>query len=155
MKKWICAIGLAVCILALAACGNGGQALSLDVDSAAEQMAVQGSFDEPLEKIGGDIAMKIYQLEPDAVAGSAVYTGTAAVVDEVSVWEARDAAAVKTVEQAVRARLESQKESYASYRPEEVPKLDAAVIVSKGNYVALCVSKDSEKAKTVLEGLLK
>ena len=155
MKKWICIMGLAICALALAACGNGDQALSLDVQSAAEQIAEQGSFDEPLEKIDGDIALKIYQLEPDAVTGSAVYTGTAAVVDEVSVWEARDTASVKTVEQAVRARLESQKESYASYRPEEVPKLDAAVVVSKGNYVALCVSKDSEKAKTLLEGLLK
>lgn len=151
MKKWKGILGAVVCALALTACGGGQQTADPGAEAVAERLSAGGSFDEDLEKMDGQVALKVYRIQPDAITESAVYTGTAAVVDEISVWEAKDAETGKTVEKAVRDRVAAQKESYASYRPEEVPKLDAAVIERRGNYVVLCVSKDSRRAESLLD----
>ena len=153
MKKRsiIVLISVLVCLLVMGGCG--GQNVTLDTKVAAETLTALDIFDEPLEKMDNDVARKLYQIEEDTVKNMAVYTGTAAVVDEVSVWEAKDAAAATKIEEAVKSRIESQKTSYASYRPEEVPKLENAVTVRRGNYVVFCVSKDSGQASAAIETL--
>ncbi|MBE5039536.1 DUF4358 domain-containing protein [Ructibacterium gallinarum] len=153
MKKRsiIVLISVLVCLLVMGGCG--GQNVTLDTEAAAETLTALDIFDEPLEKMDNDVARKLYQVEEDTVKNMAVYTGTAAVVDEVSVWEAKDAAAATKIEEAIKSRIESQKTSYASYRPEEVPKLENAVTVRRGNYVVFCVSKDSGQASAAIEAL--
>lgn len=153
MKNRGIVIGISVLLCLIWMCGCGGQTVSLDTEAAAEKLIALDIFDEPLEKMDYDVAQKLYQIEEDQVKHAAVYTGTAAVVDEVSVWEAKDSTSASKIEEAVKNRVESQKVSYASYRPEEVPKLENAVTVRKGNYVVFCVSKDSGQASAAIDAL--
>ena len=69
--------------------------------------------------------------------------------EEVSVFKTDD---TKTVADAVRAHVEAQKTAFASYKPEDMPKLDNAVIVEKSGVVVLVVTADYETAaKAVAE----
>ena len=60
-----------------------------------------------------------------------------------------------TVKTAYENRISSQKEACRDYLPDEMTKLDAAVIYTNGNYVVLCVSNDSAKAEQVIADLFK
>ena len=147
---------LAVCMLAwLTACGIGGQnETRVDLQQVADKLLAEVTFAEPLEKIDMDIAMKQYGVNAEMVQNGMMYTGTAAAVDEISLWQAADASGSKAILEAVNERIESQKKSYTDYRPEEVPKLEDCVVVSKGNVVILCVSEDSQTARKILNDLL-
>ena len=48
-------------------------------------------------------------------------------------------------------RLQNLIKLYTEYKPEEIPKLDKAMILQRGNTVVLCVAADAEKAKAVLD----
>ena len=47
-----------------------------------------------------------------------------------------------------------QKDSYADYAPDQVPKLDTAVVRTCGEYVIVCVSADNEKAASVVDAYI-
>ena len=86
----------------------------------------------------------------------AVYVGTGgALADEVSVWRVKDEKDAKTVQEAAEKRVENQKASFQDYVPEEMPKLEKAVITVDGDTVILCVSGDPEKAKEVISSFEK
>ena len=40
---------------------------------------------------------------------------------------------------------------YTEYKPEEVPKLEKALVLRRDNTIVLCVAADMEKAKAVLD----
>lgn len=40
-----------------------------------------------------------------------------------------------------------------SYQPDEVSKLDSAIVEQRGNSVLLAVAADAEKARAALDGL--
>ena len=61
---------------------------------------------------------------------------------------------VETVKAAYETRIADQKTACESYLPDEMPKLDAAVVYSNGNYVVLCVSNDSDKATEIIKANL-
>ena len=81
----------------------------------------------------------------------ALYVGTGATAEEISVWQGKDANAAKNIQNAVNTRIENQKKSFVDYNPEEMPKLENPVVVAKGNYVVLCLSSDNDNAKQVID----
>ena len=96
-------------------------------------------FTEELTEVSEDVIVRRYGLDGSDVVYAAGYAGTPAVVDEIAVFETTDTNAVL---EAVNARIESQKTNYASYAPDEVPKLEDAVIAAVGDCVVVCVSED-------------
>ena len=51
--------------------------------------------------------------------------------------------------------MSEQTENFTDYVPEEVPKLNDAVIITSREYAILSVSGDSAKAKDIIEGAFK
>ena len=49
-------------------------------------------------------------------------------------------------------RVDSQKQSYVDYVPKEMTKLNDAVLIRRGNLVALCISNDNATAKQLIQG---
>ena len=70
---------------------------------------------------------------------------------KIAVFEAVDGDAAKAVQEGMQARLSSQISDYGDYRPQEVPKLESAVVKTSGNYVVLCVSADNDAAADLIE----
>lgn len=80
--------------------------------------------------------------------------GTGATAEELAVFETKDADAAAALVQKLEARNADRIESYSSYIPEEVPKLENAVILSGGRYVVLCVAKDASAVREAAEKAL-
>ncbi|MEA4854067.1 MAG: DUF4358 domain-containing protein [Christensenella sp.] len=155
MKKGmvlVAAVMLAA-VMMLAGCSQGAK--EVDVDALAKQLASEVTYAEQLESIDAATAERVYQIDAADVTTAAAGVGTGATVDEYSVWQAVDSAAAGRIKAAAEARIASQKEMYADYNPGEVPKLDGAVIVQSGNYVAVCITADTENAKKIIDGALK
>ena len=53
------------------------------------------------------------------------------------------------------ARVADQKTALESYQPDEVSKLDKAILTQSGNTVVLVVAADADKAQSTLDGLSK
>lgn len=144
-------VSIAVVLCAGCAAPQG----DFSVSEAAQTLSSELPFSEPLTPVETDLALRLYEIAQEDVEEAAVYAGTGgATVDEISVWKATDAQAAARIEQAVRERVQTQKDVYQDYRPEQIPKLDHAVVVTQGNTVILCVSDFEQQAREILDHYL-
>ena len=78
--------------------------------------------------------------------------------EELSALDESEAQRVDGTAAALVQKLEARNahriESYSSYIPEEVPKLENAVILSGGRYVVLCVAEDSSAVREAAQKAL-
>lgn len=150
MKKVSILLTLLMIVLVAAGCSSS-KPVTLDVQQTADKLAQEVSFQDQLTSLGQDAALKLYDLTADDVEAVALYVGTGATAEEISVWQGKDANAAKNIQNAVNTRIENQKESFVDYNPEEMPKLENPVVVAKGNYVVLCLSSDNDNAKQIID----
>ena len=130
---------------------TGSKTITAPTDEVAQKLMDSLSFEYPLNQLPEDAANRLYKLEGEILEEQAVYVGTGgALADEVSVWRVKDEKDAKTVQEAAEKREENQKASFQDYVPEEMPKLEKAVIQVDGDTIILCVSSDPEKAKEVI-----
>ena len=144
MKKIIIAL-IAVLMLALSLASCGGS--EVDVTGLADELLNNAEFSETLTEVSENVVKKRLALEDDEVEMCAAFKGTNAVVDEIIVIKTSDTDAV---EEKMQNYLDSQIEQYKSYRADEVPKLENAVIYALNNTVVYCVSEDSDKAMQII-----
>ena len=134
----------ALLCLALTACGGGGAVgqTPYDPETAAQALLDSGAFSDALDTVDQDTAAALYGIDADTITGSAVYTSLSAGAEEIAVL-------VLTDEDAAAAALDG----LESYQPDEVSKLDSAIVEQRGNSVLLAVAADAEKARAALDGL--
>ena len=153
MKKQLTALALSALLFAAAASGcnqtETNTSAQQDPDPAA--LLEGGSFDDQLSETDQQAAMTVLGLDPEQVDQCTAYMGTGATPEEVAVIRATDASAAKEVAQDLDAHLQQLESDYASYAPDEVPKIQKAVVEVKGRTVVLCVSADSQQAEKLLE----
>ena len=152
MKKQmiLCLAGL---MLLFSACGTSaaGEDRTLDLEDMAEQILDSGVFEEPLNEAEDGIAELLYGIT-DAV-DSHLYVASGAVADELALFEFEDEESAGEAVELAEARVSSQRESFASYLPAEVTKLDDAVIEVWGRYLIVCVSGDPGASLIISEYL--
>lgn len=144
MKKL--ALGLAAVMMCISLAGCGSK--TVDVNELATALADGGKFSEQLTEVSSDIAEKRYMISEGEVEECVSYTGTPAVVDEITIFKTTDAEAVK---EKAEKHIDTQKETYTSYAPSEVTKLDDCVIETVGDYVIVCVSEDSSSVQSIID----
>ena len=143
----------ALLCLALTACGGGGAVgqTPYDPETAAQALLDSGAFSDALDTVDQDTAAALYGIDADTITGSAVYTSLSAGAEEIAVLVLTDAAAAAL--DGLEARVADQKAVLESYQPDEVSKLDSAIVEQRGNSVLLAVAADAEKARAALDGL--
>ena len=164
MKKCIALLlaGLtALMVLALAACGQKEpepEPRRFEL-SDVQMLADEGTFSEELEALDADIAFALYHLADYGLTlkdltDAAVLRSAGATCEEAAVllfdvddWDKKTEKAVEALED----YLQSQIDSNQNYRPDEIPKLENALVEARGNRVVLVVASDMEKAKELLE----
>ncbi len=155
MKKFLSLTLAAVLLcLSLAACGK--DEAPAEVTASASDLAkdlVDAIADDTLgtDPVISDILASTYYVDMEQVAESASYMSTGATASEVTVIKCKDSSYVSDVSDIFKARVESQSELFASYAPDEVTKLEGAIIKTSGNYVVLCVTSETEAAEKVLK----
>lgn len=140
----------------LTACGGGGESAAKPYDPASTAKALLDSsaFSEPLEAMGADLVCgPLYDIDAANVTDSAVYTSLTAGAEEIAVLTLKDEDTAKTALEALKTRVSDQTEALKDYQPEEVAKLDKAIVEQKGNSVLLVVAADADAAQEVLNGL--
>ncbi len=156
MKKWIALMLGIVCVLTLTACGGGSQeepSYKLE-DLTAIQAA--GAFSEELEELDGDTAFMLYKLADHDVAreellGCAVLRSAGATCEEGAVLIFSDEQKAAAAAEALGAYLEGQIEGNVDYRPAEIPKLEGAVLNTRGATVLMVVPNDAAAVRSVFE----
>ena len=146
MRKLTAIIAGLLCAMILTSCGGGHEIIkSIDPAAIADALNETVSFSEELAEVSEDVLLRRYGLDSDTVYAASGYIGTPAIVDEIAVLQTSD---VEAVGEAARARIESQKVNYASYAPDEVPKLENALVKVIGDCVVVCVSNDAPETVT-------
>ena len=144
MKK-ILAAALAASMLTISLTGCGTK--EVDITKLSNALLNNAQFAEKLTEGNEEITKKRLDIDECDVETCKAYKGTSAVVDELVVIKTSDA---EDVEEKLHEYIESQTNLYQKYRPEEVPKLEQAVIYSQNGVVVYCASEDSNKAMQII-----
>ncbi len=145
MKK----VMLTVLAAAVLLCSCGEQTKEVDIDALAQQIVEGVSFDDALAEIDDSMISMLYNIEgyTDAV----LYKGSGATAEEVAIFQMGSSDDAKTALEQAQAHIQSQIDSYESYIPEEVSRLEDAVVRQDGSYVSVVVSADAAAAEKMLD----
>lgn len=167
-KKLLCTLMAVMCLstAALAGCGSSSDSSqagstnsaaqaqtdeNIDVTAVADKLKDGVEFKDEMAELDEAKIEKIIGISADSyVKGKVFVSSSGGTAEEIDCFEAKDADAAKTIADTLTARVESQKKVFENYVPEEMTKLNDPVLVTKGNYVFLCLSNDNDKAKEII-----
>ena len=179
-KNILVALGI-VCMLAVVGCGNKDKAADNNVaetqvaeaektedstevvEEAKKEASVEAisgdllnniAYADDLSLLDAEVAAMFIDFGSADIVNSAVYESSGATAEEIIVVECSSEADAKNVKKSLEARVEEQKISYEDYVPEELVKLNKAVIVQNGNYAVLSVSDEPDAAEEIIGSYL-
>ena len=146
-----------VLCLTLTACGgkDDGSGAGYDPAATAQALLDSGAFTDTLDTTDKDTVAVLYGVEADSIVDCACYTSLSAGAEEIAVLTMKDADSAKAAMAGLEVRVADQKTALESYQPDEVSKLDKAILTQSGNTVVLVVAADADKAQSTLDGLSK
>lgn len=118
----------------------------------AEALLEDVKFSQELAPVDMNLLTPMYGVEEAMLQDYAVYMSSGGTADEFAIFFAKDTETAKEITKFVEMRVEDQKSVMENYLPEEMSKLENAVIKSEGPYVILCVTDDAETAKDIIHG---
>lgn len=149
MKKMIALLMGLVCVIGLTACGgNETKTPELDPEwTDVQAMVDAGAFSEELEEVDADTAFMLYKLADyglvrEDMLQATVLRSAGATCEEAAVLIFADADKASIALSAVDDYVISQIESNKDYRPNEIPKLEEALIERSNETVRLVVAND-------------
>ncbi|MCL1805233.1 MAG: DUF4358 domain-containing protein [Clostridiales bacterium] len=158
---------LMLCLLLCGGCGAGSPvaavdgggrqdtAFTMDVGAFGDRLYRELEFRDQLEELEPSVVYALLGVDGGDVAAQKNYFSSGATAEEIILFQGVDAEAAGKLMKALEARLDYQKEVYASYAPEEVNYLKRAILLDKGAYVVFCVAADADAARAVIEEALK
>ena len=153
MKKVFSLLLTAALCLSLAACApqEEAQAKAFDLDTLPQTLLDSGAFTDPDDMVPPmDATVRFDTLDASSVTDSALYSSTY-LAELIAVLVMKDEDSTKTavtvLEDYVSATIEAEK----TYRPDEVSKLESAIVEQRGNTVLLVVAADTQAAQTALD----
>lgn len=135
-------------ILLLAGCGGGSSA---DPTSTAEKIVKDLELTDKMDAMDDSQINGLFFFEDGVVKSSSLYLANDQSADVVGVFETDNMDAVK---QAVNTYLETTKIQNQNYNPNEVFKIDNAVVDDNGKTLVLIVCDDLESAKKEAKSVL-
>ena len=155
MKRFL--LPLLTLVLLLSACVPAQAPQSPGFEAGiVEQLLGCGAFSEPIDPLAADIAWGLYRLSAagldraqmtDAIA----YRSSGATCEELALLTFTDEAAARTAAAALEEYVADQIASNRDYRPAQVPKLEQARLLCRGNTVLLLVANDYAPAMERIE----
>lgn len=136
-----------------ASSAKSSQAAAVDVTKVAARLLNEIKYDDKLAEAEKESIDVIYPgLPKDKIKAMKIYVSSSGgTSEEIAAFEAGDEETAKEIETKLNERVEAQKTSFKNYVPEELKRLENALVIRKGNYVYLSVSGDPDKAKSIIE----
>ncbi len=148
MKTKLFAVILVLALL-LSACGGGEKPYSVK-DTSEALLEGDGVFSEELIPLERAVFVPFLGLDDEKLTDGAVYVSSGSTAEELAVLEFADENAADSAIAQVEEHLDNQKESNENYRPQEMPKLENAVLRRRGNTILLLVADDYEAAEKIV-----
>lgn len=147
MKRLFCLFFALLIAVSLSACKKADE--PFDAEKAYARLLSEVKYEDELRDMT-DYAAFVFG---DAAEGAEVRMMNAddKFEDAVIMFTLRDPADAAKAEAAVRTYIAERKTEADRYNPEEVPKLDKAVIYTNGVYVFCVITNDAETARSILE----
>lgn len=144
---------LALCLTLTACGGGGGGSAAFDPDAAAQALLDSGAFSDALEEVDTSVAATLYGVDAGDITAGKVYMSLSAGAEEIAVLVMADADSAAAALEGLEAHVADQRAALENYQPDEVSKLDGAILEQRGNSVLLAVCADPQAARTAIEGL--
>ena len=148
LKKFVSSL---LCMLMLFGCGSSTSA-GESAAAQAEKIVTELNLTDKMDKVEDRIIKGLFFFEEGTLKDSSVYIANDKSADIVAVFESEDTAAVK---ERVNTYLATAKEQMQNYYPDEVFKIDNAIVEEAGDKVVLIVTGDIENAKKIADSILK
>lgn len=152
MKK-ILSILLAVLSMfaVFCSCGKDG-GKTPETKAVADAIKQSTEFVELVELTNDNITRRYFGIELDEIVEySALVCSNGANADEIAVFKMKEKDDIEDMLEIVRERKQELYDSFVDYVPEEIGKIEKAVIGSNGNYVYFIVCDDIATAKAAAE----
>lgn len=146
--------GLALALtLLLAACSAGPDVAGYTTEDA-KRLLDAGAFSGEMEELDAYALSMLYGIDEADISECAGYMAINASVsaDEVAVLVLAGEEEAAAAAEACQKRVEKQIDSYETYCPDQVPRLEDAVILRRGNTVLFAVG-DPDRLPQALEEL--
>jgi len=152
MKKAISVMLVLALMLCLAACGGKTEeAVKIDVNALYESY---GQYMPDMFFPDEDTMMNFLGISVEDCAQYKVAICAEGMrADEVWLIEAKDAAALETLQQLAQTRIEAKMDETVSYAPDQYVVVEKAVVLTNGNYLALLISPEVDALKAEFEAL--
>ena len=137
----------AMCAFALGSCTQAGPE-DLDIEALAHKLGTEIVYDDELVRLSDDMVKKVYVFSADQLV---VWAGSGATAEKIIVGQAESAAAAKRLEEEFKNYLDAEIKRYENYVPAELVRLDDAVVMRSGRYVAYCVTADYRVAEEIIK----
>lgn len=150
MKKVFTMILALMLVLGLAACGGKTEEVaSVDVNALYESYAqyMPDMFfpdeDTMMNFLGIDVK--------DCTQYKVAICAEGMRSDEIWLIQAKNASSLETLKQLAQTRIEAKKDETVSYAPDQYVVVEKAVVLTKGNYLALLISPDVDALQAGFE----
>ncbi len=153
MKRWkqagLCLLA-GLLILCLASCGGGEK--KIDLEALGKDLTASSAFtlDMSQYSVIQEVAASTYRYEAADVETCIMYADPTSG-QEIFLAKAASEEAAKQISELCQQRVSDQKAALANYVPEAIPRLDSAILVTKGQYVIFVVANDAAAAQTVVD----
>ena len=161
MKRSVCKLlrrivpfaGILIIMISVAGCGGAGA--DVNAQELADALKSGITYKDDLSAIDLDTAKMFYSFGDTDIVEAVFYESSGATAEEIAVIKCGSEAEAGKAEDVLRTRVSEQIESYKDYVPEELNKLNAAVVYRKGNCAVLSVSDEPDKAREIITSYLK
>lgn len=150
MKKLVSLALAAMICLGLCACG--AKQAPFDVTETSKTLLkTPGVFSEELAELDRAVLDALYGVEePDGVTDAVSYVSTGATAEELTVLAFEDEKAAEAFQSKALSHIGEVREANESYRPQEMPKLEKALVERRGASILVLVCADLEAAEALL-----
>ncbi len=166
MKKRIIAALMAALCLTAASCGTETKTpdataqeevkeISFDAGSVTTEVLAEIPINSAIEKGIDDLEFYFTDLDTSGLTDASYYMcASGAYPDEIAVFVFDTADSAKAAEASVKARLDKQVSVYESYTPEEMYKLEDAIIDVRQNVVFYAVTENNSRVQEIFDSFI-
>lgn len=157
MKKMTAAVLCgAMALTVLTGCSKKEEQADLALPEVAQALQTQLAFKDNLNQLDDTMLANFYpSVDLSKLEEYVVYvSGTGSTAEEIALFEVKSAEDAQMIQAAVDERLTDQKIAYQDYVPEEMVKIENAVVKTGGNYVLVVLCDETDKAGEILSGYL-
>lgn len=134
---------------------NNNDTVSIDTNKLISSITSEVAFEDTLIEVADDYSQMLYGVSSDMYNDCRVFTGSGATSEQIALYDCVSADAAKQVYDILKEYIAALTDSYASYIPAEVERLEHTFLDYNDHYVFLCVTADYETSENIIDTYFK